>query len=130
MDVTVADIIAIAPEFKEFSETTEGEVQIETIIDVAETMVCESRWGEKKAKLAVQYLTAHILTDTGVGQEGGSSSNLSGPVTSERVGDLSRTYGTVNISNGSSSDALYLTTKYGRMFLMLKKSVSTTPMVT
>jgi len=125
IEVTPADVKSTAPEFSAVSDPT-----IEIYIDVARTFVCESKWGTKKAKFAIQYMTAFLMADLGLGSDGGVKSNVSGPVTMERVGDLSRSYGTVNFNGGSASEQILSANKYGRMFIMLRKTLLITPMVT
>lgn len=58
------------------------------------------------AKYALALMIAHILK---LGEQAGS-----GPIKSEKVGDLSRSYGGLNISN-------WALTSYGQEFEMLAK---------
>ncbi len=105
---------------------TEGEDILNTI-ELAREFVCESKWGtEAKAIKAICLMTAHLLKTLGFGA--GNSSNVSGPITSERVGDLARSYGQISMT-GSAGDQLLTQTKYGQTFLMLRKTLLFTPMV-
>jgi len=74
--------------------------------------MAEQRIGQHfggKREQAVAYLAAHILT---VGEIGGAAA---GPVTSEREGDLARSYG-VSAGGGGLE-----TTAYGREFQAIRQ---------
>ena len=85
--------------------------------EFASHRVDEKAWG-KCADEAIYYLTAHMLASTGgIGGSGGANA---GPVTSESVGQLSRSYGQVNVGNGN--DELLATTRYGQQFIELRRT--------
>lgn len=125
MEITITpeDVTNVAPEFKNVEDET-----IEVYIDIARDFVCVSKWGEKKGKHAIILMTAHMMKDLGIGSN--ESSSASGPVTMEKVGDLQRSYASASLTGGSTSDQLLATTKYGRQFIMLRKTLVITPMVT
>ena len=120
--ISASDVTNVAPEF-----TCLQESEINAFIEIAKTLICETKWGDKY-RVAVSLLTAHLMKEIGMGSD--TSSSQSGPVTSEKVGDLAVTYGSVTAQGGSVTDNLYMTTKYGRLFLLIKKTLSITPMVT
>lgn len=122
--VTPTDVTNVAPEFASVESAT-----IEMFIDMARGLICASKFGSK-AKQAIIFLTAHLMKEIGYGDGGSTSSSASGPVTSEKVGDLQRSYGQVSLSNGSVTDSLFATTKYGRLYVILRKQLVITPMVT
>lgn len=122
IEVTAADVTQFAPEFSDLPSS-----QIDLIIEYARNWVCEDKWGSK-SKLGIVLMSAHLLKEAGFGP--GDSSSASGPVTSERVGDLQRSYGQVSLQNSSVGDQLLATTKYGRLFLTLRRTLVITPMVT
>lgn len=120
--ITAQDVTNVAPEF-----TCVSNSEIDTYIEIAQTLICADKFGNK-AKNALALVTAHIMKEIGIGSD--ASNNNSGAVTSEKVGDLQRSYGAVNIANASAQDQLFTTTKYGRLFLLLKKTIFFTPLVT
>ena len=96
-------LLSIAPEFNDTPID-----RLNSIINIATPLV---NFGDDNTKnLAIAYLSAHMLT---ISLRGGSG--ISGPVTSETEGNLSRSYG---YSNNSS---LYSSTSYGIEFERLAK---------
>lgn len=89
----------IAPEFA-------GAANASDVVTLAEQRVGVA-FGEVRDQ-AVAHLAAHMLTTA---QRGGSS----GPVTSERVGDLAQSYAVQAGGTGLDSTA------YGKEFLRLKR---------
>lgn len=127
--VTPSDVARIAPEFKELSvDDSEGggADQIEDIIKLARSFVSEGAWGAR-AKYGIILMTAHLLKQLGFGD---SSAGASGPVLREKVGDLERQYGALNLSAASEGDQLIAATSYGQQYLMLRKTVFFSPLVT
>lgn len=96
-------------------------------IDFGESMINTKVWGSK-APNGVKLLAAHFLAQLGFGTVSGSG-DIAGPVTSEKVGDLQRSYAATSISGGSVSDSIFNTTRYGRLYLLLRKTIPTTPIV-
>lgn len=121
--LTPEEVKAFAPEFAAVEDS-----EVQSYIDIAQEFICESKWGEVKAKKALMLLTCHFLKDMGLGA--GGSSSASGPVTMEKVGDLQRSYGSATLSKGSTSEQLFLTTKYGRAYILLRKTLVITPIIT
>lgn len=102
----------IAPEL-----ASESDARIELFIDLAKLSVNESVWGDKY-ELGVAVMTAHLMTMANSGGAG------VGPVTSEKVGDLSRSY-----AAGDANDTL-MSTAYGKWFVQLRKELVITPLCT
>jgi hypothetical protein len=115
--------------FPEFSDTPNSAITV--LIPLANSFVNENQWGEVRAVQAVQLLVAHFLKELGTGSDPGDiASDVSGPVTMEKVGDISRSYGALNTSaKYSAQDQAFLTTTYGKTYVMLKKTVGSTPLV-
>lgn len=113
MAVTPADIKTLFPEF-----AAESDARIQLLLDQALLSVNASVWGNK-ADFGIQYLTAHLLTVLNRGGGGAS-----GPITSEKVGDLQRSYA----SSGAVTHELG-STGYGLEFLRLRRSLFITPRV-
>ena len=92
--------------------------KIEMYIKLASSRVAQNVWCDLW-EAGVSYLAAHMLA-TG-GGAGGSGGGAGGPITAEAVGDLSRSYGTVGVAG--SGDELFMTTRYGQMFIELRNEV-------
>lgn len=112
--VTASDVTNVASEF-----SSENPTRIEAFIEQARLFVCETAWGDR-AKTAIIYYTAHLLKLEKI-----EASGAAGPVTAERVGDLSRSYG--QSAGGEASELAQ--TGYGRIILQLRKGLLITPMV-
>lgn len=104
--------------FPEFAAETDS--RVDRFIDVAGLSVAEGPWGNM-ADTAKIYLTAHLLAMANRGQSGAS-----GPVTGEKVGDLSRNYADMTSVFKNELAA----TPYGVEYLRLRRQVLVTPMVT
>lgn len=120
--ITAQDVTNVAPEF-----TCVPNSEIDTYIDLAGQIICAEKFGDK-GKSALALVAAHLMKEIGIGSD--PSSSNSGLVTSEKVGDLQRSYGQVAFTSASAQDQLFLTTKYGRLFLIIKKSIFFSPLVT
>ena len=114
IEVLPSDVTAIAKEFLLRDD-------IEVFIEYARLFICEDKWGDK-AKLGIILMTAHLMTELDIGSQPGF-------VTSETVGDLSRGYGMPTSTGLSASDSLLMTTKYGKQFALIRKTIVTTPLV-
>lgn len=109
MSLTRAQFLQYFPEF--------GSVAVPKLnlyVGVAVSRVNSTVWGDC-AEYAQALLMAHMLASSGSGASDGGSS---GAVTSESVGDLSRSYGSVDVK--SDGDKMLAQTKYGREFLALR----------
>jgi len=103
---------------KEFEETADEDVL--TIFSFVYGLVSEKRFG-KRAAGAVALLMAHQLTlEAMISTDGAAGGAVtSSGVTSEKEGDLSRSYGAVS-SGGSDFDSWLKKTVYGQMFLAMR----------
>lgn len=113
---------------EEFVDPASRHEIMKSMIELARQFVCEEKWS-LKALQAIAIMTAHLLTEMGYG-DGSTGSATSGPVTMEKVGDLQRSYAALSSNNFSVSEQLLATTKYGRLFLALRKTIPVTPLVT
>jgi hypothetical protein len=111
MTISVSDVIVVAPEL-----STVDPAIISQFITYSADYVSSSIFGNK-LDFAHVNLTAHFLTMRGRGGPGGQ-------VTSEKVGDLSRSYGQLD----TSADALQQTS-YGQAYMFARESNVMTPMV-
>lgn len=134
MAVTYQNVIQVAPEFKPLSESPAGILIINEMISLATTFVCVAKWGTIKGEKAITYLAAHFLKELGFSEGvngGGADASVTGPITQEKVGDLSRSYGALNLgANANVQDNLFSTTAYGKIFVALRRTVVSTPRVT
>ena len=124
MEATAENIKSLFPEFSAVSDQ-----RIDNFVEIAKLSVAEKVWGSSFGT-GVSYLTAHLLKRAGVGGgvQGGTSNP--GTVSSEKVGELQRSYALPNFSGGSAEDGLLSTTSYGIEYLRLRRQVLVTPMVT
>lgn len=99
--------------------------KVNAFITIATRRVSACAWGEN-ATYATALLTAHMIASTG--GIGGSGGGAGGALTSESVGEISRSFGT--IGSPDSSDAEYLTTRYGAEYVALRNQTIVTGFVT
>ena len=102
---------ALAPEFKDLPDA-----DIQTFLDLAAVFLDAGVWGDKYS-VGHAYMAAHMLSVRdrfGVG----------GPVTSEAVGGVSASYGSI----GTADEELG-STSYGLMFVSLRRTAVYSPLV-
>lgn len=107
----------LAPEFDDVSNA-----DVRVAVAMACDLVSEKRFGRFYGR-AVVLMTAHQLKIARMAQEDAETGNdhlTTGNVTSEREGDLQRSYSTVGVTGGDE-DYLLQKTVYGRQFLALRK---------
>jgi hypothetical protein len=112
--VTATDVTNVATELA--SETS---TRIDLFIEISREYLCEDKWGTK-AKTAIILYTAHLITLANRGATGAV-----GAVTSEKVGELSRNFGS---AVGGQTDEL-AQTPYGMMLMQLRRGILFTPIV-
>lgn len=124
---TVVDPSYVKALFPEFSAV--NDTRIQALLDIANLSVSQKVWGSAFAP-GMAYLVAHLLKRSGVaaGVSGGNSN--AGTISSEKVGELQRSYAAPAMSGSSSDDALLSTTSYGMEYLRLRRQLIVTPMVT
>lgn len=117
MGVTPAQVRIIAPELEDSTDDF-----IQTYIEAAEQVIADSttNWGTTANNQRAQlFMTAHLAV---VGLD--NSTNLDGVVTSEKVGDIARTY-----SKSALNASDLNTTSYGSVVASLMKTVYHGPMM-
>lgn len=107
-DTTAQNVLAIAPELSGMPNAT-----IDLILADVADQVSEAVFGRKQER-AQRYLAAHLLTLIKQAGEGGGKS---GPVVSERTGDVSTTYANPEIQLSNRYDL----TAYGQEFNNIRK---------
>ena len=112
MSVTVQTIRDRLPEFCKLDNTV-----IQRAITTAETYINRTQWGEIKADEGTIYLAGHFLVFSARG-----NGMASGPVTSEREGQLGASYG---VSDAAQQSA-YGSTSYGRQYLQIQSTIFVT----
>jgi hypothetical protein len=118
MTVNKDYIVALFPEF-----ANEGEDRINALLPVISMQVNANVFGVK-----TDYATALLLCHTlKISPTVGGASGSGGPVTQERIGDLSRSYGQVDSSAGYGA---YGNSPYGILFAQLRAQCVRGPMVT
>lgn len=111
MPATPSTVRSIAPEFKGRSDS-----DINAILSIAEAWLDEEVWGSKY-DTGHAYMSAHILA---IADREGAG----GAIASESVGGVSVGYGSV----GGSDEELN-STAYGQMFVSLRRTLVTGPLV-
>lgn len=98
-------------------------------IEMYRDYVSEKRFGRLFPK-ALSYFIAHMRTLNDIiaaavsaGGTAGDSSLLAGTITSEKEGELSRSYAAPSTSSSSDYDAVLKKTMYGQLFLQLRAMV-------
>lgn len=117
MAVTAATIRALFPEF-----AAETDARVDLFIGFAGNSINADVWGTLTDQ-ATSYLTAHMLARANAGGAGG------GPVTTEKVGELSRSYGQLGGQYAEALGELALTS-YGVEYARLRRQIPVTPMLT
>lgn len=112
MTVNLAYIADLAPEF---AGVDSG--RVDRLVAIMTLQVPASVWGARQ-DLGIAYLVCHTLK---IGANQGS-----GPITQEKIGDLSRSYGQVNGGKGDP----YELTSYGQEFKRLRSQLVSTQFVT
>lgn len=114
MSVTVADIQTFAPLLADVDEDT-----IQAAIDEAERNTYRTAWGAR-ADDGIKNLTAHLLT---VNEKLAAlaSAQVTGPITSQGVGPLSRSFAVA--AAVPYEHYWYTLTTYGQRYLTLVGSI-------
>ena len=108
------DSSTIRTRLPEFADTTDPtDALIDTALAAAVACINRVEWGANRADEGTIWLTGHFIL---VMQKG--SALASGPVTSEREGDLAASYGV----GESFQNSVYGTTVYGRQYLELRRT--------
>lgn len=115
---TVSDFRA---RFEEFDCESDSSIQL--ALDDASLQLNAQAWRDKY-DLGQLYLAAHTLSLLA----SASAESPKGPVVSETVGSVSRTYANLTASNTSFAGDTS-TTKYGMLYTRLKRQILATPVV-
>lgn len=105
---TKAEVLALATELTD-------EAPLDVIVEMTQSMVNLETWGSK-ASVAHQALAAHFATEVM------NPAGATGPVASRTIDKLAESYAVT-----APSDAELGTTKYGRLYLMLRKGLLVVP---
>lgn len=117
-----SDIKAYAGQFAELENN-----KIQLYINYAKLSVPQKKWAEKY-DFGLLLLTCHLLTLALI-DEASSKKGTLGAVTSEKVGELARTYGDGGGQQSSTNGDSLNQTSYGKEFLRLQRSLVKTPFV-
>lgn len=94
---------------------------VTTMLELAARRHTASAWGQVYAEGMV-FFAAHQVERTPGLVSGSGSASETGTITSQRDGDLSRSYAPPASSGMTSSDAELQTTRYGQRYLDLRGS--------
>lgn len=116
--ITWDDVTAIADGLLEGETASQ-----DAILGYVARLVPEGTWGDF-VDIGRVMLAAHFGTLVTRASGGGASSSQSvGPVISETVGPVSRTFAVLTAASGTSFTASLDTTTWGREFVALRKSL-------
>lgn len=89
----------------------------------------DTSWLEPDYAIAIRYLTAHLLVTEGALRPATlvPTGMASGPITSEKLGDASVSYG--SSSGAGSSDQDLMTTTYGQKFVAIRNANNRGPIL-
>jgi hypothetical protein len=105
--ITWSAVVAIAPELASVALATQT-----AILGAVEVQLAAGQWGTRY-DLACTYLAAHLGAVSLAGAQGAA-----GPVTSESVGSVSRSYAAPVVASSNAGS-----TAYGREYERLKKQL-------
>ena len=108
-NTTKEKVLLIAPEL-----VTASDELIALILEDVAQSVSAAIFGTKQER-AQRYLAAHLLTLSGAIS---SNAGKAGPVTAEKVGDVSTSYWMLNLKDTNRYDE----TVYGRQYMAIRKS--------
>lgn len=128
-DVTASYVDLITN--SQYTARTSDWGEFEDVKGMVSVYMSESAWPAQKYKHGIALLMAHYYAQTGNTSGQSVISDANGPVASESVGDVSRSYTTQSTSSGTVLDTSWLSsTRYGREWLMLMRSFRPQPSVT
>jgi hypothetical protein len=113
---TQTDVTNVAPEL-----AAEVSTRFDIFSAIAISSINECAWGSKATYAAI-LLTCHLFTLANRGQ---TASGAGGAITENKVGDVQQSYG----PQAPTADGELEATNYGRLYLMLRRSIVTTPLI-
>jgi hypothetical protein len=113
---TIALLKTVAPEFASESDET-----IEAFLGYAALQMSPTNWNGLYS-LGCAYLAAHMLKTTAMSTDGDTVGG--GPISAERVGDLSRSF-----QNGGTANWAWKSTRYGIEYLRLRALIPGGPLL-
>jgi len=119
---TVSEIIAVkAPGY-------ETDPRIDDFTDLAKFHISSDVFGSKY-NYALALMVCHWIACEGLsgGSSSGAGSGVGGSITSEKEGDLSRSYGNVSFTSAGAA-SYYSKTMYGQELYQLFRSCAILPM--
>lgn len=121
MAVTTVELLAIAPEF-----SSESSTRLNAFLDIARLFVNPRTWGNK-TDTGVIYYAAHLLSTTPTATGSTGATTTRGPITQEKVGDISTSYGGASTTVSSSTRTSFSASSYGQIFEQMMKTLVITP---
>ena len=111
-DTTKANVLLLAPELKDKAGFDD---LYELLAADVRAEITEAIYGSQQER-AQRYMVAHLATLSGVSS---SNADAVGPLVTEKVGDVSKTYGLVQWAGGVER---LDETRYGRVFMTIRKA--------
>lgn len=112
------DVVQLAPALEDLEQATQ-----DLLLDHVERLVPASKWGDV-VDIGRMYLAAHLGTLVlRASSSGGSSSQAVGPVVSETVGQVSRTFAVLSSTSGGGFEGSLTSTTWGREYVELRRTL-------
>lgn len=121
MSVTTVELLAIAPEF-----SAESPTRLNAFLAIARLFVNPRTWGTK-TDTGVIYYAAHLLSTTPTATGATGATTARGPISQEKVGDISTSYSAGGSTTTSSTRTSFSASSYGQIFEQMAKTLVITP---
>lgn len=120
MSYTSPSATEVKTRFPEFVDVSDA--RVDAFVAEAARRV-DSSWIEDDASVAMTYLAAHMMAAEGLLRGAGLAAigDVSGPITSESLGDASVSYGSWGGGDVSAFEAELRSTPYGRLYDNLRR---------
>lgn len=115
-----SSIVALVKRIPQFAGLADDDDALAFAVDLAVLSHNVAAWGNVYGQ-AMAFYAAHLLTGT-LADDEGEGASAGGAVTSRKARDLAESYGSVAGSGDSLTDRELSTTRYGRQYVVLKRS--------
>lgn len=127
VDFPVTLAASFRARFPEFTSGNYPDATVEIALEDAALQINPNAWG-RKAGLGQIYLAAHTMALFGPASLASPGTVATGVITSESVGEISRSYANPygSMAPGSADFGL---SRYGQLYERLKRQIASSPMV-
>lgn len=115
--ITWDDVLLIAPGLSSLEEDSQDAILLHV-----QRLVAPAKWGDL-LDMGMTFLAAHFgtLVQRSTATAGAGSSQAVGPVVSETVGPVARTFAVLTSGSGAGGDASLTSTNWGREYVELRR---------